>query len=85
LALPRVEANVACDAERQPLREVPPDDSSFHRQVLRCQRCHRPGPGHVGHAATRPGLVGRRNIAIVCAAVAIFNLAAPDVLLPRLF
>jgi hypothetical protein len=30
------------------------------------------------------GLVARRNIAIVCAAVSIFNLAAPDVLLPHL-
>jgi hypothetical protein len=32
----------------------------------------------------RTGLVARRNIAIVCAAVAIFNLAAPTVLLPHL-
>jgi hypothetical protein len=30
------------------------------------------------------GLVPRRNVAIVCAAVAIFNLAAPNVLLPHL-
>lgn len=30
------------------------------------------------------GLVARRNIAIVCAAIAIFNLVAPDVLLPHL-
>lgn len=30
------------------------------------------------------GQVARRNIAIVCAAIAIFNLAAPSVLLPHL-
>jgi hypothetical protein len=30
------------------------------------------------------GLVARRNIAVVCAAIAIFNLAAPGVLLPHL-
>jgi hypothetical protein len=30
------------------------------------------------------GPVARRNIAIVCAAIAIFNLAAPQVLLPHL-
>ena len=30
------------------------------------------------------GPVSRRNIAIVCAAIAIFNLAAPQVLLPHL-
>jgi hypothetical protein len=32
----------------------------------------------------RNGQVARRNIAIVCAAIAIFNLAAPHVLLPHL-
>ncbi len=31
------------------------------------------------------GLTARRNIAIACAAIAIFNLAAPSVLLPHLF
>ena len=30
------------------------------------------------------GPVARRNIAIICAAIAIFNLAAPQVLLPHL-
>ena len=30
------------------------------------------------------GPIVRRNIAIVCAALAIFNLAAPDVLLPHI-
>jgi len=34
--------------------------------------------------SNRTGLVARRNIAIVCAAIAIFNLAAPTVLLPHL-
>jgi hypothetical protein len=34
--------------------------------------------------AHRTGLVARRNIAIVCAAIAIFNLADPDALLPHL-
>jgi hypothetical protein len=34
--------------------------------------------------ANNTGLVGWRNVAIVCAAIAIFNLAAPDVLLPHL-
>jgi hypothetical protein len=28
--------------------------------------------------------VGRRNVAIVCAAIAVFNLVAPEVLLPHL-
>jgi hypothetical protein len=32
----------------------------------------------------RTGLLARRNVAIVCAAIAIFNLAAPSVLLPHL-
>jgi len=30
------------------------------------------------------GLTARRNIAMVCAAIAIFNLVAPSVLLPHL-
>jgi hypothetical protein len=34
--------------------------------------------------AHHTGLVGRRNIAIVCAAIAVFNLAAPGFLLPHL-
>lgn len=34
--------------------------------------------------AHHTGLVARRNIAVVCAAIAIFNLAAPQVLLPHL-
>ena len=38
----------------------------------------------VGWQSNRTGLVARRNIAIVCGAIAIFNLAAPDVLLPHL-
>lgn len=37
----------------------------------------------VWHAHTN-GLVARRNVAVVCAAIAIFNLAAPHVLLPHL-
>jgi hypothetical protein len=32
----------------------------------------------------RTGLVARRNIAVVCAAIAVFNLAAPQVLLGHL-
>lgn len=38
LAFPGMRATVACDAEREPLPEVPPDDSSFRRHVplLRC-------------------------------------------------
>jgi hypothetical protein len=38
----------------------------------------------IGWQSNRTGLVARRNIAIVCAAIAIFNLAAPNVLLPHL-
>jgi hypothetical protein len=34
--------------------------------------------------ANNNGLVARRNIAIVCAGLAIFNLFAPNVLLPHL-
>ncbi|HTX08842.1 MAG TPA: hypothetical protein VME22_09535 [Solirubrobacteraceae bacterium] len=34
--------------------------------------------------AHHSGLVARRNIAIVCAAIAIFNLAVPNALLPHL-
>jgi hypothetical protein len=34
--------------------------------------------------ALQNGLAARRNVAIVCTAIAIFNLAAPDVLLPHL-
>lgn len=37
----------------------------------------------IWHSHTN-GLVARRNVAIVCAAIAIFNLAAPQVLLPHL-
>jgi hypothetical protein len=38
----------------------------------------------IGWQSHRTGPVARRNIAIVCAAIAIFNLAAPGVLLPHL-
>ena len=34
--------------------------------------------------AHHTGLVARRNVAIICAAIAIVNLAAPQVLLPHL-